>query len=191
MATDEKQAKMLRQGFKYFNKFMLLMWRMGMGKMINFSPSTIGRMMVIVHTGRKSGLTRYAPVNYATIDDDVYCMAGFGAKTHWYQNIMAKPDIEVWMPDGWWTGIAEDVTDREDRLSIIREVMIASGFATPLFEGIQPRTISDEKLAEVAADYRLIRIQRGEACSGKGGPGELSGLWLPVGLLLLLLLLWR
>ncbi len=191
MATDEKQSEALRQGFKYLNKFMLLMWRMGLGKMINSWPDKIGQMMVIVHTGRKSGLTRHTPLNYAAADSDVYCITGFGAKSHWYRNIMAKSDIEIWMPDGWYAGVAEDVTDREDSLSIIREVMISSGFATPLFEGIQPRTISDEELAEVTADYRLIRIQRGEALSGKGGPGELSWLWWPIGLVLLLRLLRR
>jgi hypothetical protein len=27
-----------RQGFKYFNRFMIAMWRLGLGGMINFWP---------------------------------------------------------------------------------------------------------------------------------------------------------
>ena len=108
---DPQTAAKMRQGFKYFNKFMLLMWRLGLGKWVNFWPEVGGQIMVLTHTGRKTGLKRQTPVNYALVEGELYCTAGFGQLADWYRNIMAEPRVEVWLPDGWWTGLAEEVTD--------------------------------------------------------------------------------
>lgn len=186
-AMSAETEKTLRQGFKYFNRYMVLMWRLGLGKWLNMSPATLGRYLVIVHTGRKSGLKRFAPVNYAPYGDDVYCVAGFGSVTHWYQNIMALPDVELWMEDGRWKACAEDVTDSEGALSKLRQVLIGSGFVSPLM-GIDPKTIGDAELAAATKDYRLIRLHRIEPITGEGGPGDLAWVWVPIGFLLLLAL---
>jgi deazaflavin-dependent oxidoreductase (nitroreductase family) len=186
-ATEEK----LRQGFKYFNRFMLLMWRLGLGPWVNFWPEAVGRIMVITHTGRKSGLKRQTPVNYAIIDGDIYCTAGFGGDSDWYLNIMADPEVEVWLRDGWWSGVAEDTSENERRLPLLRQVLIAGGFAAPLFGGINPTTATDDELAEATADYRLIRIRRTEARTGPGGPGDLSWVWPLAAMILLPIMLFR
>jgi len=33
----------LRQGFKYLNRYMVLMWRLGLGKWLNSVPTLLGR----------------------------------------------------------------------------------------------------------------------------------------------------
>lgn len=180
----------LRHLFRRFNLFMLAMWRLGLGLWVNAWPQVTGRIMVIVHTGRRTGKRRYTPVNYALIDGDVYCMAGFGAKTDWYRNIQANPQVEVWLPDGWWAGVAEDVTDQEGVVDHLRQVLIASGFAAPLF-GLHPRTMSDEELLAACSGYRLLCIHRTEARTGPGGPGELAWVWPAAAMLLLPLALRR
>lgn len=148
-----------RRIFKRFNHFMLLMWRLGLGRWINAWPAVGGRIMVLRHTGRKTGLRRQTPVNYARINGDVYCTSGFGASSDWYRNLMANPQVEVWLPDGRWVGEAEDVSDGEQRLQWMRQVLIASGFAAYL-AGINPRRMTDNDLAAATSDYRLIRIRR-------------------------------
>jgi deazaflavin-dependent oxidoreductase (nitroreductase family) len=184
---DEEQ---LRQAFKRLNKFMVTLWRLGLGKWVNFWPAGIGRIMVITHTGRKSGRRYRTPVNYAIVDQEVYCITGFGAKSDWYRNLLARPEVEVWLPDGWWQGIAEDVSEAENRLAAIRAVMIASGFAAPLFEGIDPKKLSDDELAKISGDYRLVRIRRAAALTGLDGPGDLAWVW-PLATFLLLPLALR
>lgn len=166
----------LRQQFKKMNKFMLLTWRLGLGKWINFLPDSIGQIMVITHKGRKSGETYKTPVNYAVIDGDLYCTSGFGAISDWYQNILTNPEVEVWLPNGWWEGTAVDVTESKDYLWQLRTVLIASGFAAPAV-GIEPKTMSDEDLAAATEDYRLVRISRTAPRTGDGGPGDLSWVW--------------
>ena len=92
----------LRQMFKQMNKFMLLMWRLGLGSWLNFWPDVGGRIMVITHTGRKTGLKRRTPVNYALVEGELYCTAGFGPMSDWYRNLKAHSQVEVWLPEGWW-----------------------------------------------------------------------------------------
>lgn len=184
MTVDPRLEEQLRQGFKVFNRFMLIMWRLGLGSMLNMGPALAGRYMVITHTGRKSGLKRRTPVNYAVVDDEVYCTAGFGSVSDWYRNIIANPQVEVWLPDGWWAGIAEEVTHPEARLPLLRQVLIGSGFAA-LAAGVDPNKMTDEELDALTKDYRLIHIRRVAARTGKDGPGDLAWVW-PVATMILL-----
>ena len=70
----EEKARTL---FKYFNKGMVFLWKLGLADWINIWPSVLGQILVIKHTGRKTGYQRLTPVNYAVIDNEVYCCAGF------------------------------------------------------------------------------------------------------------------
>jgi deazaflavin-dependent oxidoreductase (nitroreductase family) len=178
-----------RTAFKGFNRFMLLLWRLGLGRDVNSLPGVMGRIMVIVHKGRKSGLRRFNPVNYAIVEGDVYCMAGFGSVSDWYRNILADSQVEVWLPDGWWEGRAEEMTNTENRLDLVRQLMVASGLVARLI-GVDPGVISDAELAAATVDYRLVRIRRGAPRTGSGGPGDLAWVWpyTVFGLLLALLL---
>jgi deazaflavin-dependent oxidoreductase (nitroreductase family) len=182
-------VQQLRAAFKIGNRFMLLMWRLGLGPFINMAPETTGRIMVMTHTGRKTGAKRQTPVNYMIHDEDIYCVAGFGSISDWYRNILKNPQVEVWLPEGWWQGVAEDVNHHPDRTELVREVLIASGFAARS-AGIEPKKMSDEEIAAATTDYKLIRIRRTEACTGRGGPGDLAWVW-PVATFLLLPLALR
>ncbi|MCL4504897.1 MAG: nitroreductase family deazaflavin-dependent oxidoreductase [Chloroflexi bacterium] len=184
--TEEK----LRQGFRYVNRFMLLMWRLGLGQFINAWPEGSGRIMVLTHTGRKSGMKRQTPVNYAIVDGELYCTAGFGKGSDWYRNIVADPDVEVWLPEGWWAGRAEEATDAKSRLPLLREVLIASGFAARA-AGIDPLAMSDEALSEATRAYRLLHIRRTAERTGPGGPGDLAWVWPLATFILLPMALFR
>ncbi|MCE7988073.1 MAG: nitroreductase family deazaflavin-dependent oxidoreductase [Caldilinea sp. CFX5] len=185
MDTNEE---CLRQGFKSFNRFMILLWRLGLGAWVNGWPTVGGRIMVLTHTGRKSGMRRRTPVNYAEIDGALYCTAGFGPGSDWYRNLLVNPQVEVWLPQGWWAATAADVTNRAERLSILRQVLINSGFAARA-AGIDPVRMSDVELRVATSGYRLVQIQRTAACTGRGGPGELAWIW-PLLTLGLLLYIW-
>jgi deazaflavin-dependent oxidoreductase (nitroreductase family) len=183
--TDDQ----LRSVFKAFNRFMVLLFRLGLGSWGNGTKYG-GYIMVIKHVGRKTGLTRLTPVNYATVDGDIYCTAAFGKGADWYLNIIANPQVEVWLPDGRWAGIAEDFTGDEKGASHLRQVIIASGFAGPLF-GVNPNKLSDQDFEELLENYRLIRIRRENALTGAGGPGDLSWIWPLMTFVLLWLLMKR
>ena len=175
-AITPRTVHSLRLFFKYLNRFMLLHWYLGLDKLLNAWPAVLGRYMVIVHTGRKSGKRRYTPVNYAEIDGEIYCTAGFGSVSDWYRNMQTQPDVEVWLPNGWWCGVAEDISESPDRFRLLTQVLIGSGFVAPLF-GIDPKTISEQQLQDIAKDYRLVHIRRVAACTGSNGPGKWAWVW--------------
>lgn len=150
------QIKTLRNVFRLLNRLMVFMWKLGLGRMINIWPAGIGRIMVIKHLGRKTGKIRLAPVNYAPIAGEIYCTAGFGAISDWYRNIIANPSVELWLPEGKFHAIAEDISDAPQRLFLLRQVLIASGFAAPLF-GINPK-IPEQQLAALSTDYRILHF---------------------------------
>ena len=113
--------------------------------------------MVIKHRGRKSGREYLTPVNYAIVDGQIYCTAGFGSISDWYRNMLANPNIGLWLPEGKRKARTEDISDSPNRLFLLRQVIIASGFAGPLF-GINPRKLNDAQLDVVSKEYRLIHF---------------------------------
>ncbi len=183
LAPGSPASNGLRQVFRNFNPFMLALWRLGLGEWINSAPEYGGRIMVLTTVGRKSGLPRRTPVNYALVGGEIYCTAGFGIISDWYRNLLKDPEVEVWLPDGWWCGIAEDISADPARLQLLREVLIASGLAAK-FAGLDTQRMTDEELAKSSESYRLIRIRRTAARTGHGGPGDLAWVW-PASTLLL------
>jgi deazaflavin-dependent oxidoreductase (nitroreductase family) len=175
-STATQSDEFLRQVFKVANRFMVLLFRLGLGGWGN-GPQT-SQVMVLVHKGRKSGQLRRTPVNFAEVEGDLYCTAAYGERADWYRNLKADPQVEVWLPNGWYAGQAEEVPlDDPQHAALMRQVLIASGFAASLFAGIDPQTISEAELAEITASYRLLRIRRTAARTGPGGPNDLAWVW--------------
>ena len=157
---DPRTEERLRQAFKHMNRFMVFMWKAHMGRLINIWPAVIGRIMVIKHVGCKSGLVRYAPVNYAIVDGEIYCVAAYGSASDWYRNIMDLPNVELWLPNGKFPVRAEDASSSPQRLLLIREILIASGFAAYTFGGINPHKIDDNTLQELTAKYCIVHFSQ-------------------------------
>lgn len=179
--TEEK----LRQYFRYFNRFMLLMWRLGLGRWVNCWPDVGGRIMVIEHIGRKSGKVRQTPINYVEIEGKIYGTAGFGAISHWYRNLLANPDVVLWLPYGRFQAHATDITDDPNALTLLRQVLISSGFAASA-AGVYPKTMSDDELATATEAYRLVCFTPQGPAAGKA---DLVWMW-PTLVGLLLVSLW-
>ena len=152
-----KQLNTLRRIFHAMNPFMVFLLRIGLGWTMNIIPSVSGRIMVIKHRGRKSGKEYLTPVNYAVVDGEVYCTAGFGSISDWYKNIMANPNVQLWLPEGKRKAIAEDMSDSPKRVFLMRQVIIGSGFAGPLF-GVNQKKLNDEQLDVITKEYRLIHF---------------------------------
>ncbi|HEY3547595.1 MAG TPA: nitroreductase/quinone reductase family protein [Propionicimonas sp.] len=156
----------IRRIFTVVNRFMLGMWHLRLGWLVNVWPSVGGRIMVITHTGRTTGIRRETPVNYAVIDGDVWCTTM--PEAAWYKNLVVNPEIEVWLPRGRWRATAQDVPVGADSVPMLRQVLIASGFAAPAFGGIHPRKATDAELLGACAGYHLFRIHRTGRIAGRG-----------------------
>ena len=149
-----------------------------------------GRLLVIEHTGRRSGSRYRTPINYTVAGDDLFCVAAFGERTDWYRNLLSTPDTAVWLPDGRWEATVTDVSDRPDRVDLMRRVLIDSGFAARMF-GLNPYRIGADDLAEATATYRLMRIRPIRPQAAADGPGDLAWIWIPIGAVISARLLLR
>jgi deazaflavin-dependent oxidoreductase (nitroreductase family) len=183
-------AELLRRFFREMNRGMVVLWRLGLGRFAGIWPHGFGRILVIEHTGRKSGTRYRTPVNYTIVGDDVYCIAAFGTRTDWYRNLMAQPFAAVWLPEGRWQVEAFDDSETPRRLEIMREVLRDSGFAAYAF-GLNPNQISEAALDEATATYRLVKIHPTTKQSSPEGPGDLAWIWIPVSAAALAACLYR
>ncbi len=166
---------LMRSIFWFINKFFMIpMFRLGLG--FFFGNPLSGYIMVLKVVGRKSGKTRFAPVNYALSGGSIYCISGGRQSSDWYRNLKANPQVEVILPAGPVHGIVEEVLDEKERLVIIRQVLKNAGFAG-FFEGYNPFKISDAELGEKIAGLPLLRIRPNGLGSGASDPGGWAWVW--------------
>ena len=113
-------------------------------------------------------------------------MAGFGKGTHWYRNLQAQPNIEIIIPSSALAGVAEDATNSEEAILILRQLLKNSGFAG-FFAGFNPYSTSDTEFREKTKQFPLVRIRP----TGVGsGAGDASGwLWV-LSLVVSVVVLW-
>jgi deazaflavin-dependent oxidoreductase (nitroreductase family) len=166
---------------------MVPAFRWGVGPFMG-SPIS-GYIMVLKTIGHKTGLVRYAPVNYAIMDGKVYCLSGFGKIAHWYKNLQAHSQIDVILPAATLSGEAAAVTDQDEWLSAARQILKNSGFAGFL-AGYNAWTISDEDLRTKGSEMIVIRITPNGVLPGKADPGGKLWLWLTLGLILVIVLVF-
>ncbi len=176
---------MLRRFFRVLNKyFMVPMFRLGLGPLVG-NPIT-GYIMVLKTVGSKTGKRRYAPVNYAILDGEIYCLSGFGKLAHWVTNLVVQPQIEMILPSGTLSGRAATVTDADVWLRATRQILKNGGFAGFL-AGYNAFTISDEDLRSKGEEMVVIRITPDGLRSGAADPGGWLWLWLTVAVMALII----
>jgi deazaflavin-dependent oxidoreductase (nitroreductase family) len=77
-------------------------------------------ILLLEHTGRKSGNHYVTPLQYEEMDGLIYVGAGRGPKADWYRNILANPDVHVRVGRRSFDGRAEPVTDLPRKLAFLK-----------------------------------------------------------------------
>ena len=181
MDLTESQVAFVRRTFRLLNRQMLLLWRLGLGRYL--ASPRLGYILVLATTGRKSGERRLVPLNFAERGNTIYCLAGFGKRTHWLLNLEADPSCELWLPDGRRVaGRAAVVGDEAMRIEMVRSVLVRAGFATGVAEpGLDPMSAPDHVIAELGGSYgqryEVVAIELGKPITGPNGPGDLKWVW--------------
>jgi deazaflavin-dependent oxidoreductase (nitroreductase family) len=143
--------------FRVLNRYIVVpAFTNGLGGLIS-NPLT-GRIMVLKLTGRKTGKIRYTPVNYAVIEEDLYCYQGRHLKGEWYLNILANPQVEAILPGRTLKGFAEEVKDAKERTNAILQILRGSGLGAFIY-GFNPFTVTDDALLMKIEGIPVIRIK--------------------------------
>jgi deazaflavin-dependent oxidoreductase (nitroreductase family) len=146
-----------RAFFRILNRYIIVpAFKRGLGKLVS-NPLTC-RIMVLKTIGRKTGKVRYTPVSYALIDERIYCYQGKHLKGKWYLNILANPQVEVFLPGRLLIGYAEEVSDQKEVILAIRQILKGSGLGGFLY-GFNPFTATDDVLQKKTQGIPVIRIE--------------------------------
>jgi deazaflavin-dependent oxidoreductase (nitroreductase family) len=172
----------LQGGFLVLNSsFMAPLIRHGFGWLMG-NPLT-GHVMLLRTKGRRSGLLREAPLGYVVRDGAVWCVAGYGAPTPWFRNLLDDPNVEVILPTRRFKGRAEPVTDPIEWLAAYRALVASFGLVGRAVVGDLGR-LDDATLLERHRSLPVVRItpRYGDAplVAGAFDPGGL-GWVLPCG----------
>lgn len=152
-----------RAVFRIANRYIIVpAFMKGFGRFV--SNPVLGQIMVLKTTGRKTGKIRYTPVNYTEIDRSIYCYQGRHLKGAWYLNILANPRVEAILPGAHMAGYAELVTDPEERVHIIRQILKSAGLGGFVY-GFNPSTVSEDELKRKTAGIHVVRIRTLSAAS--------------------------
>lgn len=156
---------------KSLDPAIVFLWRMGLGRLINLWPELTGRTMILIHHAHNNNRLIHTPLNYREIDRLIYCWSFPGTHSEWHMDIIANPQVEIWLPDGWYAGVCEEVTTPEEKL----EVLKAGGLSSRITAFVSDaEKVSTEDLA---GDCRMARITRQSPRTGTDGPGGLAWLW--------------
>lgn len=166
------RRRALRRFFRRLNhRLMLPLLRLGAGLFL--ANPLVGYIAVLQTTGRRSGLPRAAPVNYALLDGHLYVIAGWGRGTHWFANLLADPRVTVRLPGTTISGSAEEVTDERERARAIVAVARNAGIGL-FFDGLNPFAASEAAILNRNGWMPVLRIRPTGLVAGpydRGGRG--------------------
>lgn len=86
--TDSPPGKMLRFGLR----LPIWLYRIRLGWLLG------DRFLMLIHTGRKSGLPRQTVIEVVQHDkttDTYYVVSGWAEKSDWYQNVRKTPQVTI------------------------------------------------------------------------------------------------
>ena len=165
-----KYLPALHDGFLLMNKYIgVPALKMGLGRYMS-NPLT-GYLMILRTRGRKSGEMRDAPLGYTIVGECVYCEAGFGRPTHWFQNVLADPKVEVILPSRAISGIAEEVTEADERRRVLVQLMRSMGVVAGMVGMGNPWRDSPEEIERKCEGMPLVRVRATGIAAGPEDPG--------------------
>lgn len=160
----------LHDGFNGMNKYVSVpALKAGLGRYIS-NPFT-GYLMILRTRGHKSGEMRDAPLGYTIVGEHVYCIAGFGRKTHWLQNVLSDPRVEVILPSRAFSGIAEEVTDEAERLHVLPPLLHSMGVVAGALGMGNAWKMAPEEIDAKCEGLPLVRIRATGIAAGPDDPG--------------------
>jgi len=124
-----------------------------------------GLVLLLITTGRKSGLPRETRLQYEEQAGVIYVAAGRGQDADWFRNIVANRQVEVQMKAGRFCGVAEPITDPA-RIADVLELRLQRHprmvGAMLLLHGL-PMRPNRANLEQLAAKLALVAIRPDES----------------------------
>ena len=167
----------VNRALKQLNRwFMVPMLRLGLGAWLG-TPFG-GYILLLRVRGRRTGLVREVPLSYTIVEGSAWVLAGFGTATAWYRNLLADPEVEVWLPGRVIACRAEVVDDAAARARILPRLTRDAGVPGAMV-GCNPWTAPDERIVGLLEGIPLVRLAPagGPLAAGPDDPGGRAWIW--------------
>ena len=128
-------------------------------------------ILLLEHTGRKSGVRHATPLQYEIIDGSYYVGSARGTQSDWYRNILVNPRVCFKVGKLSFNGWAEPITDPEQVIAFLRFRFKKH----PLMMGLMmkmhklPMHPSEAQLEGLAKDLAIVVLHPGETINEKRG----------------------
>jgi deazaflavin-dependent oxidoreductase (nitroreductase family) len=121
-------------------------------------------ILLLEHTGRKSGQRYATPLQYEKIDGLFYVGAGRGTKADWYRNILVNPEVHVQVGRVAFDGWAEPVTDPQQVVAFLEYRFKRHPIMMGLMMKIHklPMRPDDSQLESLAGTLAIVILHPGE-----------------------------
>ena len=169
----EQLVNVLPVLYRYTNSTAVTLWKMGLGKFFNLFPAAFGKTLIVDFSRHETKSPAQMPMIYYAQGEALYCTAFWSTRPDWQLNVTANPQVEVWLPDGWYNGRAELVVDDEERAQVMPKLLKNGGIVFKVWERANWLDLPEEEQTELP----LLRIKRQSPCTGAEGPGSLAWLW--------------
>lgn len=133
----------------------ILLHRLGLGALLNQL-----HVVILTTRGRKSGLPRYALVEYRMHGSKVYLISAWGERPHWVQNLIADPQATVQTGGRIYGAQAHVVYDTGE---ILRAFLLFRKRAPAVYDGILARlteaeSVDTNTLPDLARQLTVVRL---------------------------------
>jgi deazaflavin-dependent oxidoreductase (nitroreductase family) len=170
-------------------KFPLVLWRMGLGRILSHPALAGNKMLVLTTRGRKSHLPRHTILSYVQLDDQQFVSSGWGARSDWYQNILVNPIVTIQVGGKAYAAEARRVEGLEEFTNITL-AMFGSGGDAHFEAWLESLDIAYDPADMIAKRQRLFLVAF-DLCAEKGPPPlPLDLTWVWALILLLMILGW-
>ncbi|MDX1615312.1 MAG: nitroreductase family deazaflavin-dependent oxidoreductase [Candidatus Promineifilaceae bacterium] len=157
----------------------IVLWRLGLGPIVGQI------LLLLTHTGRKSGRPRRTLIEYHSLDGHYYAPCAFGPRSDWYQNIVADPRVTIQTAAGTRSAHAQRVTTDRELLSVYRLFKRRNPLLLSWYLGSLDIPEDEAAILANKAHIYWIRFDPSKAITPPPLPADRIWFWPALGALLL------
>jgi deazaflavin-dependent oxidoreductase (nitroreductase family) len=112
---------------RFLFKSPLIWWRMGLGPIMSHKSMGGYKMLALSTWGRTSKIPRHTLLSYVLVNGKEYVCSGWGARSDWYKNIKANPQVTIQVGNKVFSAKAYRVQDLDEYTGITQEMFKTGG----------------------------------------------------------------
>ena len=157
VSGDENQKRRSLNWFRRLNRYLLVpLYRLRILPLLG-----AGRVILVLATrGRRSGKTRWTPLEYRRRGEEIFVFSGRGGRADWFRNLKADPgSVRVLLGLREYRPIIEIVDRDEEKVDLFRFYVTTWPWAAKTLLGWDPE-LDDPEMADFGSLLEVLEVIR-------------------------------